>query len=72
MSMAAYAKTQQLVCGVNSSLEALKTGKNQNCRKFRVEDGKCVRPSVRGTPVIEQHSSVYIDFASKLVRILCH
>ncbi|KAF7800109.1 hypothetical protein EIP86_011354 [Pleurotus ostreatoroseus] len=40
MSMAAYAATQQLVCGVNSSLEALEQGKNQNCRKFRVADGK--------------------------------
>ncbi len=72
MSMAAYAPTQQLVCGVNSSLEALKTGKNQNCRKFRVVDGKCVRPSAHGTFVIKRHSSVYIGYALRSVGTLCH
>ncbi|PSR73491.1 hypothetical protein PHLCEN_2v10783 [Hermanssonia centrifuga] len=34
MSMAGYPETKQLVCGVNSSAEALKTGENQNCRRF--------------------------------------
>ena len=47
MSMAAYAATQQLICGVNSSLEVLEKGKNQNCRKFRVVDSKYVCHIIR-------------------------
>ncbi|KAJ3558946.1 hypothetical protein NM688_g634 [Phlebia brevispora] len=40
MSMAANPKTHEIICGVNSALDALETVKNQNCRKFRVADGK--------------------------------
>ena len=42
MSIAAWPETKQLVCGINSSLESLKSSANQNCRKFVVEDQKCV------------------------------
>ncbi|THH01859.1 hypothetical protein EW026_g907 [Hermanssonia centrifuga] len=43
MSMAGYPETKQLVCGVNSSAEALKTGENQNCRRFIVRDGNTLK-----------------------------
>ena len=42
MSMAADGKTKRVVCGINSSLDSLETTKNQNCRKFVLDDGKCV------------------------------
>lgn len=42
MSMAAHQETKRVVCGINSSLVSLETTKNQNCRKFRLDDGKCV------------------------------
>ena len=42
MSMDADGKTKRVVCGINSSLDSLETTKNQNCRKFVLDDGKCV------------------------------
>lgn len=42
MSMAAHAESKAIVCGINSSEEALKDSSNQNCRRFTVEDGKYV------------------------------
>lgn len=40
MSMAAWPPTKQIVCGVNSSEEALKVSSNQNCRRYAVKDNK--------------------------------
>lgn len=42
MSMAVHPESKQIVCGVNSAEDALKSGQNQNCRKFAIQDGKYV------------------------------
>lgn len=42
MSMAAHPTERFVACGVNSSEIALKSGKNQNCRLFSIEDQECV------------------------------
>ncbi|KIP09202.1 hypothetical protein PHLGIDRAFT_103212 [Phlebiopsis gigantea 11061_1 CR5-6] len=40
MSMAAWPKTKEIVCGINSSEDSLKSGVNQNCRQFAVQENK--------------------------------
>ena len=40
MSMAAWPPTKHIVCGINSSEEALKVSSNQNCRRYAVKDNK--------------------------------
>ena len=40
MSMVAWPKTKTIACGINSSEESLKSGSNQNCRLFTIEDSK--------------------------------
>ncbi|KAF8974375.1 WD40 repeat-like protein [Flammula alnicola] len=40
MSMAAHLKSGTLVCGINSVLEKLEKGENENCRAFNVADAK--------------------------------
>ncbi|KAH8106308.1 WD40 repeat-like protein [Cristinia sonorae] len=40
MSMAANVEAKHIVCGVNSSLEFLKVGSNQNCRSYDVKESK--------------------------------
>lgn len=42
MSMATNIETKTVVCGINSAEDKLKSGSNQNCRNFTIEDGKCV------------------------------
>ncbi|THH33643.1 hypothetical protein EUX98_g502 [Antrodiella citrinella] len=42
MSMAAIIKDKHLICGINSSLEFLKVGRNQNCRAYEIKEGKYV------------------------------
>ncbi|KAF8165170.1 WD40-repeat-containing domain protein [Crassisporium funariophilum] len=40
MSMAAYPESGGLVCGINSVLEKMEKGDNENCRSFSVENSK--------------------------------
>ncbi|KAI1789016.1 WD40 repeat-like protein [Ganoderma leucocontextum] len=40
MSMAAHPSRSEIVGGINSSEDALKSGPNQNCRVFHLEDSK--------------------------------
>ncbi|KAL0949636.1 hypothetical protein HGRIS_009682 [Hohenbuehelia grisea] len=40
MSMAAHPETKTIVCGVNSPLELLEKGQNENCRVYGVKDAK--------------------------------
>lgn len=42
MSMAAHAESRKIICGVNSSEEYLQNGHNQNCRMFKIKEGKYV------------------------------
>ena len=42
MSMATIPNDEQFICGINSSIEALKDGPNQNCRQYGVKEGKYV------------------------------
>lgn len=42
MSMAAHPTERFVACGVNSSETALKSGANQNCRLFAIEDQEYV------------------------------
>lgn len=43
MSMAAHPQ-KAIACGVNSSAENLKDGKNENCRVYTVKEDKYVLP----------------------------
>ncbi|PFH52522.1 hypothetical protein AMATHDRAFT_74010 [Amanita thiersii Skay4041] len=49
MSMAADTETKTIVCGVNSALEKLEKGENQNCRAFVVKDNKLQLQKSQGT-----------------------
>ncbi|KAF5370100.1 hypothetical protein D9758_001205 [Tetrapyrgos nigripes] len=49
MSMAAHPDGKNLVCGVNSALESLQKGVNENCRSFSIENGKLSLTRTRGT-----------------------
>ena len=40
MSMAAYPKTKEFVCGINSAADKLKDGANQNCRVYTIAEQK--------------------------------
>ena len=50
MSMAAHPSRSEIVGGINSSEDALKSGPNQNCRVYNVQDNKYVC-----LPVISVH-----------------
>ena len=50
MSMAAHPSREEIVGGINSSEDALKSGPNQNCRVYSVEDNKYVYPLSPFTP----------------------
>lgn len=51
MSMAARPETKQIICGINSSEEALKVASNQNCRRYAVKDNKYVATTFAVRPV---------------------
>jgi prolactin regulatory element-binding protein len=34
-------QSKQLVCGINSTLDKLENGQNENCRVYGVQDKKC-------------------------------
>ena len=40
MSMAAHPSREEIVGGINSSEDALKSGPNQNCRVYNVKENK--------------------------------
>lgn len=42
MSIAAHPQREEIVCGVNSSQDALHSGQNQNCRVYNVKENKSV------------------------------
>lgn len=42
MSIAAHPQREEIVCGVNSSQDALRGGQNQNCRVYNVKENKSV------------------------------
>lgn len=42
MSIAAHPQREEIVCGVNSSQDALQSGQNQNCRVYNVKENKSV------------------------------
>ena len=44
MSMAAHPSRSEIVGGINSSEDALKSAPNQNCRVFSVKENKYVTP----------------------------
>jgi len=49
MSMAANTETNTLVCGINSAMEKLENGQNENCRVYGVEEHKLTPLDTRGT-----------------------
>ncbi|KAI0736108.1 WD40 repeat-like protein [Fomitopsis betulina] len=49
MSMAAHPTERFVACGVNSSETALKSGANQNCRLFAIEDQELVPSKTQST-----------------------
>ncbi|GLB33644.1 putative WD40 repeats containing protein [Lyophyllum shimeji] len=49
MSMAADAKSRTVVCGVNSTLDKLEKGENQNCRVLAVKEHKLGLLGTQGT-----------------------
>ncbi|KAH9938495.1 uncharacterized protein B0H18DRAFT_1205723 [Fomitopsis serialis] len=54
MSMAAHPSERSFACGVNSSVEALQTGENQNCRIFGVEDKRLALSKSQSTLSINE------------------
>lgn len=42
MSMASHPQRREIVGGINSSEDALKSGPNQNCRVFSIKENKYV------------------------------
>jgi len=54
MSMAAHPSARSLACGVNSSVEALQGGANQNCRVFDVEDKRLALSKSQSTLSINE------------------
>ncbi|KAL1946583.1 hypothetical protein VTO73DRAFT_14687 [Trametes versicolor] len=49
MSIAAHPQREEIVCGVNSSQDALHSGQNQNCRVYNVKDNKISLSTTRST-----------------------
>ncbi|KAF8803683.1 WD40 repeat-like protein [Phlegmacium glaucopus] len=49
MSMASHTENETLVCGVNSVIEKLEKGENENCRIFSVKDAKIKPLNTRNT-----------------------
>lgn len=49
MSMASHTKTSSIICGVNSTMEKIGKGQNENCRVFSVEDQKLELLNTKGT-----------------------
>lgn len=45
-------QTSSIICGVNSTMEKIEKGQNENCRVFSVEDQKCVVNQPRFPPII--------------------
>ncbi|GBE79367.1 WD40 repeat-like protein [Sparassis latifolia] len=54
MSMAAHPKNKDFACGVNSSAENMRSGDNQNCRLYSVEDHKIKALGSRSTLVLKE------------------
>ncbi|TCD66822.1 hypothetical protein EIP91_000900 [Steccherinum ochraceum] len=53
MSMTADATSKQLICGINSALDSLKDGTNQNCRAYGIQEGKLSLLKTRSTLTID-------------------
>ncbi|KAF9004776.1 hypothetical protein BDQ17DRAFT_1424609 [Cyathus striatus] len=49
MSMAAHVESSSVVCGVNSSLDKMQKGENENCRLFTVDGDKIELVRTKGT-----------------------
>ncbi|KAF8192615.1 WD40 repeat-like protein [Pholiota molesta] len=49
MSMAAHLASQGIICGINSVLEKLEKGENQNCRTFNIAGSKINLVEARST-----------------------
>ncbi|KAM6495716.1 WD40 repeat-like protein [Amanita muscaria] len=49
MSMVADTESKSLFCGINSAMDQLENGNNQNCRSFTVIDQKLALKSTRST-----------------------
>ncbi|KAF9483977.1 WD40 repeat-like protein [Pholiota conissans] len=49
MSMAAHLESQGIICGINSVLEKLEKGENQNCRTFNIVNSKFNLLEMRST-----------------------
>ena len=67
MSMAAWPKTKEIICGINSSEDSLKSGVNQNCRKFVVQDSKYVLETVIEHDIHEQYPGWLLRLALVLL-----
>ncbi|KAI0771972.1 WD40 repeat-like protein [Trametes elegans] len=50
MSIAAHPQREEIVCGINSSQDALKFGQNQNCRVYNVKENK-ISPSTTSSTI---------------------
>ncbi|KAI0663153.1 WD40 repeat-like protein [Cubamyces menziesii] len=59
MSIAAHPSRDEIVCGINSSQEALKSGENQNCRVYEVKDSKISLSTTRSTLVLNDSDDDY-------------
>ncbi|KAI0370159.1 WD40 repeat-like protein [Pilatotrama ljubarskyi] len=59
MSMAAHPQREEIVCGINSSQDALQSGQNQNCRVYEVKENKITQSTTRSTLTL---SSVDDDY----------
>ncbi|OCH95959.1 WD40 repeat-like protein [Obba rivulosa] len=53
MSMAAHPTSKEIACGINSSVEKLKEGSNQNCRVYAIRDEKVSPVSTQSTLVLK-------------------
>ncbi|EKM59434.1 uncharacterized protein PHACADRAFT_249924 [Phanerochaete carnosa HHB-10118-sp] len=59
MSMAAWPETKRVVCGINSSEEALKITSNQNCRRYALEDNKLAFETSANTLAVNTEDDDY-------------
>ncbi|KAI0356520.1 WD40 repeat-like protein [Trametes cingulata] len=59
MSMAAHPQREEIVCGINSSQDALQDGQNQNCRVYEVKENKITQSMTRSTLTLSRADDDY-------------
>ena len=86
MSMASHPQRSEIVGGINSSEDALKSGPNQNCRVYSIQDNKCASNLSRVRACLIRHCRLSLsqtcstlvlqaaddDYQVSLMAIACH